>query len=71
MAKYSEAKLRKMVLTAIQNGCKSMREIIAIYGLELEYTRLAMIFQELQMEGVICYKSGKGYTVCDSNSTLG
>ena len=48
-----------------------MREIVAIYGLELEYTRLAMIFQNLQMEGVICYKSGKGYTVCDSNSTLG
>ena len=40
MAKYSETKLRKMVLTSIQNGCKSMREI-------------------------------KGYTVCDSNSTLG
>lgn len=71
MTKYSETKLRKMVITSIQNGCKSMREIIAIYGLELEYTRLAMIFQKLQMEGVICYKSGKGYTVCDSNSTLG
>ena len=71
MAKYSETKLRKMVITSIQNGRKSMREIIAIYGLELEYTRLAMIFHELQMEGVICYKSGKGYTVCDSNNTLG
>ncbi len=71
MAKYSETKLRKMVITSIQNGRKSMREIVAIYGLELEYTRLAMIFQNLQMEGVICYKSGKGYTVCDSNSTLG
>lgn len=71
MAKCSETKLRKMVLTAIQNGCKSMREIIAIYGLELEYTRLAMIFQKLQMEGVICYKSGKGYTMYDGNNTLG
>lgn len=40
MAKYGKTKLRKMVLTAIQNGRKSMREI-------------------------------KGYTVCDSNNTLG
>ena len=71
MTKYSEAKLRKMVLTAIQNGRKSIREIVAIYGLELEYTRLAKIFKKLQKEGIICYKRGKGYTVCDSNSTLG
>lgn len=68
MANYSETKLRKMVITSIQNGCKSMREIIAIYGLELEYARLAMIFHELQIEGTICYKSGQGYAVCDKNN---
>ena len=67
MANYSETKLRKMVLTAIQDGCKSLREIVAKYGLELEYTRLVRIFQELQLEGTICYKSGHGFAVCDKN----
>ena len=67
MANYSETKLRKMVLTAIQDGCKSLREIVARYGLELEYTRLVRIFQELQLEGTICYKSGHGFAVCDKN----
>ena len=33
MANYSETKLRKMVLTAIQDGCNSLREIVARYGL--------------------------------------
>ena len=67
MANYSETKLRKMVLTAIQDGCKSLREIVARYGLELEYARLVKIFEELLLEGTICYKSGHGFAVCDKN----
>lgn len=66
MANYSKTKLRKMVLTAIQDGCKSLREIVARYGLELEYARLGKIFEELLLEGTI-YKSGQGYAVCDKN----
>lgn len=53
MANYSKTKLRKMVLTAIQDGCKSLREIVARYGLELEYARLGRIFEELLLEGTI------------------
>lgn len=68
MANYNKTRLRKMVLTAIQDGCKSVREVIAKYGLELEYERLAMIFQELQIEGTICYKNGQGFIVCDKNN---